>query len=48
VFPNVLDTVLYGLLGELTTIGSPDDVEEKIGTIVRGAEAFLASEPRGA
>ncbi|MCV9963937.1 hypothetical protein OIU34_18835 [Pararhizobium sp. BT-229] len=48
VFPNVVDTVLYGLLGELTVIGSPDDVQEKIGTIVSGAEAFLASGPRGA
>ena len=48
VFPNVADTVLYGLLGELTAIGSPHDVQEKIGTIVSSVEAFLGPNQAGA
>ncbi|MDW9478638.1 hypothetical protein GOB57_07965 [Sinorhizobium meliloti] len=44
VFPTVIDAVLYGLLGDLTVIGSPDDAQEKVQSILRETEAVMAVE----
>jgi hypothetical protein len=43
VYPSVVDAVIYGFFEKLSSSGSPDDVQEKIETIVAGVEAIWAT-----
>lgn len=45
--PTVVNTVLYGLLGELAIGGSPDARDEKAAAIVRSVEAALSVSDAG-
>ncbi|MBY3433015.1 hypothetical protein HFN89_02325 [Rhizobium laguerreae] len=40
---NVVEAVLYGLLGDLASAGSPEDVKQKAEAVVRKAEAIMAA-----
>lgn len=44
VSPNVVDTVLYGLLGDITMIGSPERAQQKRDAIIKQIEAIKATE----
>jgi hypothetical protein len=44
---SVVDAVLYGLLGELAAIGSPDDGQEKAASIASETEAIMAAAEAG-